>query len=229
MHHDNNHLDPVYLVIDSLKLKRRAHQKFIRCGEGGRGGGIASAQTTHWLLFIFLPLTRVILRVFFWTASRIDVPQCRDRWPLGGGSNSASYLTFSQAGVTAPDTIYSRASPIDNPSQVLATAYNKYVCFRLVFLFRHKWSVAGALWRRQPAVKVRHHHKLIWKPLEQQIHGSGLMKPALVATAWTQSSVKGPSIVPHHCIVHMGGAVMDMIGGCSLRHLKMNNGTVSST
>lgn len=55
------------------------------------------------------------------------------------------------------------------------------------------------------------------------------MKPALVATARTQRSVKGSSIVPHHCIVCMEGIVMDMIGGCSLHHLKINNGTVSST
>lgn len=119
----------------------------------------------------------------------------------------------------------------------LLTIHRRYWLPPIINMYASDWyfflgtndRLAGALWRRQPAVKVRHHHKLIWKPLEQQIHGSGLMKPALVATAWTQSSVRRPSIVPHHCIVHMGGAVMDMIGGCSLHHLKMNNGTVSST
>lgn len=33
MHHDNNHLDPVYLVIDSLELKQQRHQKFIQHSE----------------------------------------------------------------------------------------------------------------------------------------------------------------------------------------------------
>lgn len=52
MHHDNNHLDPVYLVIDSLKLKRRAHQKFIRCGEG-RGG--VCVRSDHTLIAFYFP------------------------------------------------------------------------------------------------------------------------------------------------------------------------------
>lgn len=92
MHHDNNHLDPVYLVIDSLSLSSigiKNSYSTVRTGP--------SFQTTHWLLFIFLPLTRVILRVLG-RASDIDILLCFDRWPVGCGSNSVSYLTSRQAG-----------------------------------------------------------------------------------------------------------------------------------
>lgn len=54
VHHDNNHLDPVYLVIDSLKLKRCSHQKFIRRGEGG-GGGESGVRSDHTLIAFYFP------------------------------------------------------------------------------------------------------------------------------------------------------------------------------
>lgn len=63
MHHDNNHLDPVYLVIDSLKLKRSTHQKFIQRGYGKGGRGVHSDHTL--IAFYFPPSNQGNFKSFF--------------------------------------------------------------------------------------------------------------------------------------------------------------------